>query len=607
MRALADLVAAWRAPKPLEPEIEAERESCVLCGAATADMESYATLGVCTVCGYHHAISAWKRIKTLTDVGTFREIHASTTSIDPLSFPEGGDYRDRLREAFRRTRLREALITGVCEIRSRPAVIIIMEFGFLGGSMGVVVGERVTLAFEYAARHQLPVVSVITSSGTRVREGVLALMQMGKTAAAAEQHSRRGLAHFTILANPSTGGVFASFANLADVIVGEPAALMGFVTLRDLEQTEGGTLPPDTHTAESHLQHGLIDQVVTRERQPDLLASLIDLTTPAQRLQINKGLQPFTWRPSRTISPWQEVQLARHERRPSALDYIGRIATTFVDLHGDRAQGDAPGIVTGFADIHGEPVMLIGQQRVTEGEQGPPWIDPAGFRKALRAMRLAQKFKIPVVTLIDNRGARPSREAEEHGIGHAIAENLAAMMRLRTPVVAVIIGEGGGEGALAFAVADRILMLEHAIFSVASPERAAAMLYRDPTRADLLAEALRLTAADALDLGVMDRIVREPEGGAHRDHDAAAAFLQAAIRQELDDLHGTPTSKLLRDRYRKYRDMGIYQNFFRVSLSRNIRDFRRSVRRRMREKVLRLFRSSPAPEPDDDAHSIPVD
>ena len=606
MRALADVVARWRTPKPLPPRQEDDAAPCVLCGSDTSAMESYATLGVCAVCNYHHAVSAWKRIEILTDAGSFHEIHASTTSVDPLSFHEGGDYRDRLREAFRRTRLREAAITGVCEIQGRPVVLIVLDFGFMGGSMGMVVGERVALAFEYATRRGLPVVSVVGSSGTRIREGVLALMQMAKTAAAAERHSRRRLAHVAILGNPSTGGVFASFANVADVIVGEPGALVGHATLRDVEEAEGQSLPPGTHTSESHLAHGLIDQVVARERQPDLVASLVDLTAPAARLKIKRGLQPFDWHPSREIGPWQEVQLARAEGRPSALDYIGRMAGTFVELRGDREAGDDPAVVAGFADLGGQAVVLIGQERSRSADRQPPLIRPEGFRKGLRAMQLAQKFRLPLVTLLDSRGADPTRDAEEHGLGHAIAENLATLSRLRTPIVAAIIGEGGGSGALAFGVADRVLMLEHAIFSVTSPERAASILYRDPSRAERLAEALRLTAADALELGVVDRVVREPRGGAHEDHEAAAAQLAAAIREELADLSSVALHKLAEQRYARYRNAGIYQNFFQVSLRRNWTDLQAGVRARL-ARALRRGLHPRQRRNDDEASGIAFD
>ena len=606
MRVLADLVARWRTPDPHPPADAGADAFCVLCGAPTAGTDSYDTYGVCGRCGYHHAISAWKRIDLLADPGTFREIHASTTSIDPLQFPEGGDYRKQLREAFRRTGLREAVLTGVCEMQGRQVVLILLDFGFLGGSMGVVVGERVAQAFEYATRRRLPVISVITSSGTRIREGVLALMQMAKTAAAVDRHSRRRLAHLAILGNPSTGGVFASFANLADVIVAEPAALLGFASLRDLERSELGPLPPDAHTAEAHLHHGLIDQIVPRDRHRPLLTALIDLTTPSYRLEITKRLEPFVRRPLRPISPWQEVQLARHERRPTALDFIGRMTTSFVPLQGDRHRGDDPAVVAGLADLGGRSVVLIGHQRAPDGAHEPPLIRPEGFRKGLRAMRLAEKFRLPLLTLIDNRGAQPNRDAEEHGLGHALAANLAAMVGLRTPTVAVIIGEGGGEGALAFGVADRVFMLEHAIFSVASPEHAAEQLLRRPERAQRMAEALRLTALDARRLGVVDHIVREPRGGAHENHAAAAAGLKTVLLQELNSLARIPLQTLLRQRYRRYRSAGVYQNFFRVSLARNIGDLRAAIVERLTRRLRRLRLPSRL-EPEDDPSHIPVD
>ncbi len=601
MRALADLVARWRTPPRPFPDDSTHTLICVLCGAVTAQMPDFARLGVCENCGYHHALSAWQRIDLLADPDTFREVHASTTSIDPLQFPAGGDYRKQLREAFRRTRLREAVITGRCQVRGRDAVLIVMEFGFLGGSMGVVVGERVAQAFEYAARRRLPVISVVTSSGIRIREGVLALLQMPKTVAAAQQHSAKGLAHLAILGNPSTGGVFASFANTADVIIGEPGALMGFTALRDLERAEGGPLPPETHTAESHLEHGLIDQVVSRSRQRDLLTSLLDLTAPRYRLELTRRLEPFVGRPPRRINRWQEVQLARHQRRPTALDFIGRMMPAFVEIHGDRQAGDDETVVAGFGDLGGEAVVVVGQVRPRGSRHEAGWMRPEGLRKAVRAMRLAEKFHLPLLTLIDTAGVHPGRTAEEHGVGQALAACMATLMALRTPTVAIIIGEGGSEGAAALAVADRVLMLEHATFSVISPEAAAAHLFRDAARADTLAEALRLSASDARSLGVADRVVREPEAGAHANHAAAADLLKTAILASLSEILHTKPERLVRDRSRRYRAVGIYQNFFRVSLGRNLADLRALLAQR-RGRLGRRRRRAANADPD-----IPID
>ena len=594
MRALADLVARWRTPEPHIPTERVDEPACVLCGVATSETAGFESHGVCGQCGYHHAISAWARIRLLTDAGSFRESHASTTSVDPLSFPDGGVYRRQLREAFRRTALREAAITGVCQIRGRALMLIVLDFGFLGGSMGVVVGERVAQAFEDAARRKLPVVSVCSSSGMRVQEGLLALTQMAKTTAAAERHQRAGLAHIGVLSNPCTGAAFGSFANRADVLIGEPGALMGFASLRDLERN--GDAPPesDAHTAESHLANGLIDQVVGRQRQRDLLSSLIDLTSPSTRLEITRRLEPFVRHSSREISPWHEVELARHSQRPSAIDYIGRMTTSWVELRGDRSGQDDAGILAGLADLGGEAVMVIGQQGDTVSDGAAAVVRPAGLRKAMRALRLAEKFALPVMTLIDTSGVETTRAAEDAGLGSALAATLALMSRVETPLLAVIIGEGGSSGALALSVADRVLMLEHAIFSIASPEDVALALHGDASKVDAVTEGLRLTARDARDLGVVDLVVREPKEGAHADPEAAASLLRTAIVQELGALSTQRPSKLVKRRYDRYRRTRVYQNFFRVSLGRNIGDLRRGVVDRVRGLVPSRLRRSTA-------------
>ena len=602
MRALADLVARWRTPEPEFPHSLSEPEVCVLCNTATSRMKNFKLHGICENCDYHHSISAWTRIKLLADPGSFHETNASTTSIDPLSFPDGGNYRRQLREAFRRTALREAAVTGRCEIRGRPVMLIVLDFGFLGGSMGVVVGERVAQAFENATKHNLPVVSVISSSGMRMREGLLALQQMAKTAATANDHSKNNLGHFTILANPCTGSVFASFANLADVIIGEPGALMGYTSLAVLEKTDGKPLAPEHHSSESHLKLGLIDQIVTRTRQRDFLASLIDLTAPSYRLEITKPIELITRRPNREFSPWHEVSIARHTDRPTALDYISRISTSFIEIHGDRIVGDDPGILTGFADLGGQAVMFVGHQRSVNDGNAPPYIHPYGIRKATRAVRIAEKFSLPIITFIDTRGAIRNRVAEDGGIGNAIAKHLATMTELKTPILSMIIGEGGSAAALSLSIADRVLISEHAIFSISSPEDTASALFRNTERADEAAKALKLTATDAFDLGIVNRIISEPEGGAHTDHDAAATLVKAALIQELAMLRRIKIHKLTRARYTKYRKTSGYQNFFRVSLGRNITDLQSWLRRRWTSKRL----STPPEIDHDDVDDIPI-
>ncbi|NQU12464.1 acetyl-CoA carboxylase carboxyltransferase subunit alpha [bacterium] len=260
------------------------------------------------------------------------------------------------------------------------------------------------------------------------------------------------------------------------------------------------------------------------------------------------------------LSPWQRVQLARHPMRPFTLDYLQRIATDFIELHGDRRFADDHAIVGGLATIGEHRVVVIGHQKGRDTKENLMRnfgsAHPEGYRKALRLMRLAERYELPVVTLIDTPGAYPGVGAEERHIAEAIAVNLRDMMLLRSPIIAVVIGEGGSGGALGIGVGDRVLVLENAYYSVISPEGCAAILWKDRANASQAAQALKLTAADLLSLGVIDEVVPEPLGGAHKDHDTTAANLKKALLKHLAKLTTTKTSELLEDRYRKFRKMG---------------------------------------------------
>ncbi len=263
------------------------------------------------------------------------------------------------------------------------------------------------------------------------------------------------------------------------------------------------------------------------------------------------------------LTPYQRVQLARHPRRPYALDYIERCFTQWSELHGDRHYADDPAIVAGLALLGERPVMVIGQQKGRDTKEnllrrfGMP--NPEGYRKALRLMKLAERFRVPVVTLVDTPGAYPGLGAEERGQAEAIAVNLREMARLEVPLLTVVIGEGGSGGALAIAVSDLVLMLENSVYSVISAEGCASILWRDGKKAPLAAEALKLTAPDLERLGVVDGIVSEPLGGAHRDPDQAAAALASAVLGHLDRLAGVAVRERIERRLAKYRRMGVFR------------------------------------------------
>jgi acetyl-CoA carboxylase carboxyl transferase subunit alpha len=264
-------------------------------------------------------------------------------------------------------------------------------------------------------------------------------------------------------------------------------------------------------------------------------------------------------------SAWQKTELARHPQRPQALDYIERVFTDFSEVHGDRGFGDDPAIICGMARFHGEEVLVVGTQKGRDMKQrvyrnfGTP--HPEGYRKALRIMQVAEKFHRPIFTLVDTDGAYPGIHAEERGQAEAIAYNLREMARLEVPIIATVIGVGGSGGALAIAVADRVLMMENSIYSVISPEGCAAIMWRDATKKELAAEAMRITAPDLSELGCIDDIVPEPEGGAHRDYEAAANLLDVSLQKHFSELKNISPADLIVSRYNKFRNMA---QFFRT-------------------------------------------
>jgi len=532
-------------------------------------------LYVCPECKHHLSMPSAARIATLADEGTFIELDRDLVSVDPLEFADLRSYRARLQEARRETGVREAVTSGVCKIGGQRAVLIVFDFAFLGGTMGSVVGEKIAHAFEEAIERRIPLVSVTASGGARVQEGMFSLMQMAKVAAAASRHDRQGLAFVSVLTDPTFGGVTASFASLGDILIAEPGAQIGFVGPRVIEQTTGVAPPKDSHRAERLLQAGLIDLVVKRADLCSVIAYLVGHLRKQRSADAGTEGLPQTVKRQR-LPAWQKVGLARHTGRPSARYYIARMATRFLELHGDRWSADDPAIVGGLAELNGQTMIVIGHDRGGTPEEKAASHDgkaySEGYRKSLRLMRLASKFRIPVVTLVDCPNAQANYESEHRGIAHALARNLATMANLPTPIVSVIIGEGGSGGALALGVADRVLMLENAIYSVISPEGAAAILYRDAGRAETVSEVLKLTAQDLHSLGIIDTVVPEPEGGAHLDPAASADTLKSHVLAALHAFADVPTNQLLDNRYKKYRHIGQGGKFWREKVRSGLSD-----------------------------------
>ncbi len=532
-------------------------DRCLFCEEPVAESPAYLTYRVCPFCRFHYTLTARERIDLLADKGSFKEAHKYLSSVAPLSFSRRGRYRKLLSHDQNRTGLTEAAVTGKCRIDGIDVMLVVLDFGFMGGSMGIVVGEKVAMAMETAARRDLPVIALVSGGGARVQEGVLSLMQMAKTVAAANRLREAGAPFIVVLSNPSTGQAYASFANLADVILAEPGSLIGLSPLRALREASKVPLPLDAHTAEAHLSHGLLDNVVDREALQTRLSTILQILT-AQKLGKgnHKGLLKAELETPAEAEVWEAVTTARHSERPLALAYIHSMLDPFVELRGDRLNSDDRSIVGGVGFLHGDPVVIVGQQRRPPLEGERYHVYPDGLRKAKRLITLASRFKIPLVTLIDTQGADPGLEAEEQGIGNAIATTLSLMAEAPVPIVSVIIGEGGSEGALALGLSDRILMQQYAIYSPISLNRHLGGPFPDHMLDREAAEALMLTAQDCLELGIADQIVAEPKGGSHTNPREAADAIQLAVAKQLAALSKGSPSKLLKKRYQKFRRMG---------------------------------------------------
>ena len=595
------------------------QERCLVCNAPLKGQELYREYGICPECRFHYSITARQRVQLLVDPKSFKEKYRNISSLDPLSFKGKVPYRKRLFRDQRRTGLTEAAVVGYCRIGGIKTVMVLLDFSFMGGSMGCVVGEKVALAFELAAGKQLPVVAVVSSGGVRIQEGLLSLMQMAKTTTTVNRLHELGVPYIGVLANPSTGQAYASFANMADVLLAEPGALMGFAPLRLLQEAEKEPLPLGAHTAEAHQARGMIDATLDRQEIRPTLINLLRRLSP-QRQQVTfqrprgKGAAP-----KERLEPWEAIQRERRPDRPTAVDYVKTLLADFVEIHGDRLAGDDPAVVCGIGGLDGCSVVFIGHRRHrdADGETRRSYVLPEGFRKAQRAMRLAAKFSIPLITLIDTAGPSVTLKTEEEGLGNAIATTLALMSGLPVPIVSVIVGEGGREGALSLGIADRILMLESAIYSPISPEAAAGLMYRDDSRTQDAARSLRLTAADALEMGIIDAVIPEPPGGAHQDPNEAARLLHRALIRALGQVQGISLRRLLSRRYKKFRNVGEYTPYFYAALMREVETLQgyvgeqvKEVRRRRRKeeegKVLTLPVPVAGPAPDGEREALPA-
>lgn len=580
-----------------KPEVpEGLLRKCNKCGGAIIAEDVKREYFICPKCGGYFRVHAYRRIEMIADENSFEEWDMDLQTENPLDYK---GYEEKIEKLQEKTGLREAVVTGKATILGEPAVLAVCDGRFMMASMGEIVGEKITRAVERATRQELPVIIFACSGGARMQEGIVSLMQMAKTSAALKRHSDAGLLHISVLTDPTTGGVTASFAMLGDIILAEPKALIGFAGPRVIEQTIGQKLPKGFQRSEFLLEHGFIDQIVERPKMRETLGRILEfhgkvqtdiedtIDKTARETASQTGDQAVDRATGKIVSKttvhtadeikskdsedivdkaqtqkinaWDRVLLSRRKNRPVGSDYIRMLFQDFTEFHGDRLYGDDPAIIGGIAYFKERPVTVIAQEKGTNTKENImrnfAMPSPEGYRKALRLMKQAEKFHRPVICFVDTPGAFCGLEAEERGQGEAIARNLYELSGLKTPVLSIVIGEGGSGGALALAVADEVWMLENSIYSILSPEGFASILWKDSTKAKEAAKVMKLTADDLKQMGVIECVLEEPEQYTVQTMKPVADQLRGKVEAFIENYEQMPEQKLTEHRYQRFRKM----------------------------------------------------
>ena len=551
-------------------------EICFACKIDLNNSAKYRNFKICAECNFHFHIPAKERINLIIDRGTFREINKNLSSnFEQIAQEELENYDEKIKSDQFRTGLNEAVVTGTAKINGEDIIIIALDFGFLGGSMGLIVGEKVALAYELASKKNLPAITIINSGGSRIQEGVISLMQMSKTVSSANLLKNSNIPMITILCNPSTGQTMSSFATISDIIIGEPGAKIGYSSYRKLKNKNSHDSRKQ-YTSEEFLTNGFIDLVVSRDELKYKISVLISILKPkysykSKKLKITKNKNIIF------NNALESLKISRNIDRPKSSIYINNIFSEFIELHGDRIGNDDNSVIIGIGKIVNEPFVLVAQERrvITKSNNNVSRnynnkIMPSGFRKANRALKLAEKFKIPCLCLVDAVYPELSLKSEYSGLAYSISELLSNKLSLETPILSIIIGEGGSETALAFSIADSIMMQKNSIFTPLSPEEAAKIRLGDSRKVKEISNMMRFTSEDCLKLGIIDRVIDEPNEGSHQNHLESSKLLQEGIIEELSLIKNVYPKTLAKRRANKFRKMGDYSQKYKTDLKTEI-------------------------------------
>ena len=531
-------------------------ENCLQCDKKIKNSELYSTYKICHNCNFHFYIKPYDRINLLMDRESYVEFNQELPDEFNYIYDKYPDYAKRAQKDTERTGLNDSVLTGYASIGGNRCILIILDFSFMGGNLGLITGEKISLAIDLAVSKKLPIVSIISSSGTRLEEGMISIMQMAKITLSMANAKKSNIPSISLLTNPCTGQAYATLATFSDIIMSEPGASVGLSPLKDLKHSSG-SVKFESRTSDSLVSRGLIDSIVNRNYQKEEISRIIDLLNNRHKLVYenkNENVNEFALS---DIPIDKREYISQHPSRPSASLFLNKVFEHFFELKGDRLLENSERIVTGLAQLGGQTVMLVAQEYIKDisSSIGKHGLSSTDFRKCTRAISLASRFNIPIITFIDTKGHDLSYEEEIKGIGVSLGGTLLSMAELNSPSMSVLIGVGGSEAALSLDISDRRLMLENAILKISDHNTEKNMV---------------LGSRECKELDIVDIIVPEPIGGLHLNPDECFSLLRKVLMIELAELNQMSSRSRFRSKYNKFRGIPGFSNNMLTDLTNDV-------------------------------------
>ena len=530
-------------------------DSCLKCDFNLKESELYDTYKVCSSCDFHFYIKPYDRLDLLTDRESFVEFNQELTNVHEYLQDELPEYKKRTKSDVERTGLNDAVITGIGTMGGNNCVIILMDFSFMGGNLGLISGEKISLAIDEAVSKKIPIVSIISSSGTRIEEGILSLMQMAKVTLSMANAKSNNIPSLSLLTNPCTGQAYITLATYSDIILSEPGASVGMSPLKDLKG-DYGSVDFESRASDSMLKRGLIDSIVNRNQHKEQISRIIDLLNNNHKLVYENKESNKTNFSLSNLSIEERVKISLSDKRPSSSIFLKKVFENFFEIKGDRLLDNSDRIITGLAQLGSQTVMVVAQEN-TNDNNSIDGLKSSDFRKCTRAINLASRFKIPLITFIDTVGHNITYNEEIKGIGTSLGETMLSMAQMSSPSISVLISRGGSEAALSLDISDRRLMLENAILVMGDNRD-----YKDSLNKPSI-----IGAKECKDLKIVDSVIPEPVGGIHMNPDECFSLLRKFLMIELAMLNKKSERSRFKDKYKKFRNISDFNNSYLYNLA----------------------------------------